>query len=539
MDLQLAYVFIEHSYNELRNFELHMGNGFEICFLRKEFNKEKFEWMYCFSFERCDTRSLTGFFDTNNKLKRIDALVGINGTGKTTILNALAEYRKVSQLVEIYYSADYGKYYYYASKNNYIDINSKDITKITVLLNGEDIEEINKQSRRAFLHPINYLPDFIWSDKVGYHSKMIMKNNYSLIWSTLNDSTFIKRTVTNPNSFSFEFTLCAAHEDIANAIDSKKKVIECLNNGHQTEAITNFSDRFNQSLKLLSEMAKDRPGVTKEETIIGIEKFRNSFDRFISTLHILIKNNVKLGTDMDYDSSYDYVMVSEHPKLDELTYSFKLYLPIDQNNVDKLDGFFRSIDELKSAYMERGIRLTSFDCGFDDMSTGEMAYLEIYTEIYHTLLKNSSEDGIVLLLLDEPETYMHPEWSRQMINRITDIIVDLYNENKGWKSTCQVILSTHTPYLLSDLLPGYIHLFHNESEGISITKPSATFAANLYDLLNSSFFVENPIGMFAMKKLETITSGAAEDLSEDDKMIIKYVGDDYLKRLLMAKLGMK
>lgn len=138
-----------------------------------------------------------------------------------------------------------------------------------------------------------------------------------------------------------------------------------------------------------------------------------------------------------------------------------------------------------------------------------------------------------MLLFDEPETYLHPEWSRQMISNIVKIITELYGQHTNWVAKCQILLTTHTPYLLSDLLPCFVKTITNMNGKISIQNGNNSFAGNIYDILSSNFFVNNPIGKFAELKLNQIIK--LKDNGTDVKkyrQLIENVGDEYLKKQL-------
>lgn len=56
-----------------------------------------------------------------------------------------------------------------------------------------------------------------------------------------------------------------------------------------------------------------------------------------------------------------------------------------------------------------------------------------------------------ILLLDEPENYMYPEMCRTFIHNLNELL-----KQRFFGSEFQVILSTHSPFMLSDVLANQI-----------------------------------------------------------------------------------
>jgi len=123
-----------------------------------------------------------------------------------------------------------------------------------------------------------------------------------------------------------------------------------------------------------------------------------------------------------------------------------------------------------------------------------------------------------LLLFDEIELYLHPDWNKQLLYRLLnslDIISSL---------PVQVLITTHSPFLCSDLPKENIIFLKKGAkkdkefdDGISkngrclVVKDNEfanlekTFAQNIHTLLSNSFFLNDGlIGEFAKEKINTI-----------------------------------
>lgn len=89
--------------------------------------------------------------------------------------------------------------------------------------------------------------------------------------------------------------------------------------------------------------------------------------------------------------------------------------------------------------------------------------------------------------MDEPEAYMHPELARQFVRRLYQAM------GKNDENTVQVIIGTHSPFMLSDVLPCEITRLDIDSEtgnAIVINGSSKEyFGANIHTILADSFLI--------------------------------------------------
>jgi energy-coupling factor transporter ATP-binding protein EcfA2 len=153
-------------------------------------------------------------------------------------------------------------------------------------------------------------------------------------------------------------------------------------------------------------------------------------------------------------------------------------------------------------------------------SSGQIALFSMYSRL-HYLVDSPFEPYInqenVLLLLDEPDVLMHPEWQRCFIESIIKFIsLDYANDSITPESMShrqiQIVFSTNNPLALSDLLPTNVVKLDRHSDGrdskiIDCYEEggNSTFGANLYNLLDDAFFFDNDyIGSFAKLKIEQI-----------------------------------
>ncbi|MDD2229592.1 MAG: AAA family ATPase [Candidatus Cloacimonetes bacterium] len=197
------------------------------------------------------------------------------------------------------------------------------------------------------------------------------------------------------------------------------------------------------------------------------------------------------------------------------------------------------------------------------LSSGQLALFNMYSRLHYlvdsTYVSHIDKDDI-LLLLDEPDVYLHPEWQKRFIESIIKFIaIDYASDSKNSDSKnqrrIQIVFSTNNPLTLSDILPTNVvklcrHSDGRDSDIIDCYKEggNSTFGANLYNLLNDAFFFDNDyIGSFAKLKIEEIlkiiheienSNGLKIDnaMMNDVHTLISAIGEPIIKSFLTKQL---
>jgi hypothetical protein len=153
------------------------------------------------------------------------------------------------------------------------------------------------------------------------------------------------------------------------------------------------------------------------------------------------------------------------------------------------------------------------------MSSGERQQIFTFATIaYHmfNLLSVSDNERIayknVNIVLDELEICFHPELQRSLVNNILIFLTGLkLNEVMA----INIILSTHSPFILSDMPESNILMLE---EGEKKENKDRCFGANIYDLLCNHFFMDEFIGEFALEKINEMVRlyHLASDNKRDD-----------------------
>lgn len=155
----------------------------------------------------------------------------------------------------------------------------------------------------------------------------------------------------------------------------------------------------------------------------------------------------------------------------------------------------------------------------------------------------------LILLLDEPENYMHPEMCRTFIRNL-NVLLSKRNPN----AELQVLISTHSPFMLSDVMSSQVIKMDYDENGKCVISKSEKpyYAANVHSIMADGFFLEYTIGeqvrIFLQDKFKLLQELASrkEKLSSSEKeeltmirRLVPNIGDAIIRHcfcLLLEKL---
>lgn len=182
------------------------------------------------------------------------------------------------------------------------------------------------------------------------------------------------------------------------------------------------------------------------------------------------------------------------------------------------------------------------------LSSGEQALQNIFTWLrlppfYKEILGEESIpiENNVLLLLDEVDLYMHPEWQRKFLKLLSDELNVEYPQKH-----IQIVISTHSPLVLSDVPSGnIIYLEKNDKKCTISMRPDVgeSFGANIFTLLKDSFYLKRPLGEFAHARIEEVirdlnklkknpNDKALRKTCRGYKQLIDIIGEPVIRRKL-------
>ena len=208
-------------------------------------------------------------------------------------------------------------------------------------------------------------------------------------------------------------------------------------------------------------------------------------------------------------------------------------------------------DDEKDKYIRKHSDFYDFDLidekerHYNDLSHGEqMIFGQLLNLYFHTL----NDIGMVFLF-DEPEIALHPEWQRKYMNEILGLLKNTSKNN-------HFIFTSHSPFLLSDLPKENVIFLEkyneedkeiiNENQKVGNCKNATkdidikTFGSNIHTLLSDGFFMSDGLmGEFAKSKITEILDflNDKKELEtiqkEQIKPIIESIGEDFLRNKLL------
>ncbi len=159
-------------------------------------------------------------------------------------------------------------------------------------------------------------------------------------------------------------------------------------------------------------------------------------------------------------------------------------------------------------------------------SSGEYHFFSTMIGLMASMQENS------LVLIDEPEISLHPNWQMQYLSFIRKLF-----SNEMFK-TCQLIIATHSHFLISDLKGNSAAIIalskkNNVIEQIDLGSGLNTFCWSAEDVLYNVFNVYSTRNYYVAKEI----GGILKELSKKD--FDKSKGEKYISSLLEIKENLK
>ncbi|MGJ8678571.1 MAG: AAA family ATPase [Akkermansiaceae bacterium] len=142
------------------------------------------------------------------------------------------------------------------------------------------------------------------------------------------------------------------------------------------------------------------------------------------------------------------------------------------------------------------------------------------------------KDTNSLFLFDEPETHFNPQWRSDFISNLNICF-------SGSDFEREMLITTHSPFLISDSKPEKVLVFDKKGGKVTVTPPDYnTFGASINQITMKTFGEENTIGAIAQGKLreflDRYKNGAdPEELIKDMSFEL---GDSIEKSMLISEI---
>lgn len=553
---ELLYMYIETTNNRA-----HLSNQ-QIQFTNKYFvNVEKDEFNYISEIDiRRKDNLYEGFW--GEKILNISALVGVNGIGKTTILDILGSTRTLRKR----YVYDWEFFLLYKVDDLYvIEGNGLDVVSEVI----EGLQNIPSPPSQEFSFICEY--DEKKKKLIFMHfcrEGDIVEESIKIFYfrdKPIDKQKFLKYEDDDGTDWNVCFERKDMKSDAANLYNTcfyfkkDKSMNECINLQNLTFAIgadTDIQVRNLQSftikmrkqiyiLKILfAIVSRCENGELVINQLIGTDRKTHFFEfnpekyeEYRASMISAI-NNSSRKSEVDV-LNLEEIVYAISDKYFCATQSRPLLIYGDPVFSVK-DGYEFNVYRLLLQYQEY-LRFT-----YKGISAGEKKILDVFSGIFTNIsFREADVDKTYIVLLDEPDKGLHPEMSRRLITWLVKAF-----SNEMFKNHYQFIISTHSPFLISDIPIPNIHCLKKENAADSwnthIIGSKYGLLNSIPDILKDTFFMDSPFGEYGnlffkslVKEIEVLNSISNRKYVEQLEKKIQMVNDKVLRRYLDRTLEEK
>jgi predicted ATPase/polyhydroxyalkanoate synthesis regulator phasin len=568
--MELVYLWVE-DYKNIQK----QGFNFSPRF-RCEYDEEKNELNITDKDETGEFYPKNFFGDNIN----VSAIVGENGSGKSNLFESLLSNFISSEISIdesykvriILFNSITGKFYY------------KDLGDVSLKINleywEENIYSLSKYGNQSkeeigiFTFYYNYSLDSLYNNEnnLDFNKVYHKTDNYKT------------PVLLQPDKYDSKIDL-----SLDNYLAEKNILKFVIQDNHSFSFIKDFflPIKFNLKISPLQIISNEKNSLTTYiENIMHNPAITEKEKYEIYTYVYILKKTEKIGFLKDKRKTYDFIILPElKNKFQEnrLTIdNIESFILLAKNkNFDeiynsndlvykfmKIKQSFKFIKFLNSKSYEKNmfsdqlkekelienykdlmdnlapwIEIKLFDkknIEFNLLSYGQKFLIKFIYSLLNQLYNISShkEYKNIVLLLDEVELGLHPNWQRKYLSILINVLNTVIKEFKF-----NIICSTHSPFLLSDLPKRNIYFLKN---GKKKDVEMQTFGANIHTLLSHGFFMKDGLmGEFAKSKIDDVIKYLNNDkkstitTDKDAQNIIDIIGEPIIKRELQRMLKNK
>ena len=486
----------------------------------------------------------------------ITAIVGENGSGKSSILSVLIDLftetytsyldeEKYRNYIAIY---KYQEKYHYLKKHIQKNINIVDKDKNTINWITQ-----NPNDRLFTWH--SELLGLIIQNEIN--SKIISQREQIFIEEVQNkDKNRIKKYMIMNSIFDSKFKKESNKFFDVKNVEIKIKWNNLFNserekNKYENEALAEIETKFNE----VKENFKNK-------------KYKDTFLNIINICDMRIKKLKHHGGlnlfKFPYQEDRENLSCQSHIVINQ---DIKDVHQIAINTLDNYDNFTFKIEQLNDNIIDFifdlpehifDIQLKDENKSFEDLSFGERQLLAQlnFIQFYINKKQYIQYEGIdyfedennvkhevdidvekkvksMIVLIDELEIGLHPNWQKNAISYILDFLQNIKDIDFN------LIITSHSPFMLSDLPKENVIFLENGKQVDPFEDGKQTFGANIHTLLSHGFFMKDGLmGEFAKDKINQVYNFITDNdtsfikTKKEAQNIINLIGEPMLKKEL-------
>ncbi|WP_348620293.1 AAA family ATPase [Paenibacillus polymyxa] len=466
-----------------------------------------------------------------NKEMKLSVIIGENGTAKTTIFQLI-----INSFIPPYknFEATNYKVNYLLENNEYIktkdnegviELPSNIVVSSYTPIDKLDIEDESDNSRNVFLQKTNKN-----AQSIKIIATRILKkyasNKFEEVYSILKYIGYEKREI------YFELSDYQLKSNYAlNKIMGKINIMndEEYNSDHVSLDVK-LEDKIHNYVRILSEFSsqmgvrqrifferKVGRALSNSKNMKRLENVSFKGELYVAeAIFILEKFSILLKAPRNVES-YKNERKSKLISIVDINYypGGKEQLLID---IEFMDIF--SVNLVSDVWFENNFNMDTIPLSM--LSSGELSMFMRFYDLHEYVNHNS------IVLIDEPETHLHPKWIRGYIKTLIDLLGD---------RKCHVIIATHSPLIVSDVTKNCIIGLKKDKYDINPFKiDDKTLGLNYEEVLSEIFDLEDHKGEMINKYVDVIDK--LLELGNFDKALEVYsqIGNSEIKYQLFLKL---
>ncbi len=174
---------------------------------------------------------------------------------------------------------------------------------------------------------------------------------------------------------------------------------------------------------------------------------------------------------------------------------------------------------LKMEVEKNGKRLT-----VNQLSGGELNLIAMIGDLARRMAIANPDstkplEGCGIVLIDEIDLHLHPKWQRTIVPKLLDVFPN-----------CQFIISTHSPHVINSVQPECLFLLKQTDTGIVADKPSESYGKNvdrvLEDLMDLKTTRPDEVASDLDSISKTISAGKLKEAQEKIAELEHKIGAD-------------
>ena len=386
---------------------------------------------------------------------------------------------------------------YIGNQNIFKNDPKHDIKTITNLIN---LFALDDHFSKSFIETLKYKFSRINID-IDYNKELFTVDNISNIYNNVRTiQSNIDGKLRNYSNFDKNSLLLTFY----NCDEEQKISFFDFLISNSTNSIENYND-------YIFKIVLDNLDFNKIEA--NITNFNNfliliSFDEIVHDNKIdlnLLKNNI-----LKIDKFKKYIFIKDFELLNELylnkeeiknILTLETKLIEDIVTIQNLSHLVYLIRKLKNKnYLEFELYLLKEEqeINYFYLSSGEKTMISYFVNLSNAIKDfNEIEDKTFIILIDEVELHLHPKWQINFVEYMNKFFAVNNNNIKF-----QFIIATHSPFILSDITEEQIIYINDEDK---LENEFNTFGANIYDIFEKGFFLENSIGLCSQNFIKRIS----------------------------------